>query len=62
MARKQKETAITAASGKLDRWNTTDDIPDTEQDAFHRQQDKILLGDLNGTGGAIEEDDQYGEI
>lgn len=54
----QKSRAKT--NGSLERWNTYDDIPDDEQDAFHHQQDKIALGDMNGNTAA-EDDDGYGE-
>jgi hypothetical protein len=60
MARKQAKGAkATKANGTLNRWNTYDDIPDDNQEAFHHQQDKIALGDLNDK--AVEEDDEYGE-
>lgn len=60
MARKQARGAkATQTNGSLDRWNTYDDIPDDDQDAFHHQQDRIALGNLNDK--AVEENDEYGE-
>lgn len=61
MARKQagQHKSKSKTDGSLERWNTYDDIPDDEQDAFHHQQDKIALGDLNGK--AAVDDDEYGE-
>ena len=31
--------------GKVQRWETEDDIPEDEEDTFHRQRDAILLDD-----------------
>lgn len=59
MARKQARGGKAKSNGSLDRWNTYDDIPDNAQDAFHRQQDRIALGDMDDK--AVEDDDEYGE-
>ncbi|KDN51325.1 hypothetical protein K437DRAFT_290192 [Tilletiaria anomala UBC 951] len=37
--------------GKVARWNTKDDIPEDNEDAFHRQRDQILLQGGVGIGG-----------
>ena len=61
MARNQGRLRKSKPSGSsLERWNTHDDIPDNEQDAFHRQQDMISLADADAGNGGGEED-EYGE-
>lgn len=63
MARKQARGAAARAKSdsSLDRWNTYDDIPDNHQDAFHRQQDRIALGDMDEQ--AVDDDeDEYGAL
>lgn len=59
MSRKQAGGPRVTSNGSLKRWNTRDDIPDDEQDAFHRQQDKVIFGDDQAE--MDDEDDEYGE-
>jgi len=61
MARKQARGVGTKgkSDSSIDRWNTYNDIPDNNQDAFHRLQDRIALGDMDEQ--AMEDDDEYGK-
>jgi U3 small nucleolar RNA-associated protein 3 len=60
MPRKEAGKSKSKSSGKLQRWNTYDDIPDDEQDAFHRQQDKVVFEDTHNN--EQDEEDEYGEL
>jgi hypothetical protein len=60
MARKGARRPEAKSNGSLPRWNNHDDIPDDEQDAFHRQQDKVVFGD-GEVGNVDDDDEEYGE-
>jgi hypothetical protein len=49
---------IDARAGKVARWDAEDDIPEDEEDAFHRQRDVVLLNGGRGVGGGrVDEED-----
>lgn len=47
---------VDASTASLARWENEDDIPDDDEDAFHRQRDKLVFGD-DDEGG---DEDQFG--
>ncbi|UZJ51239.1 hypothetical protein CBS101457_000559 [Exobasidium rhododendri] len=60
MPRKGAEKTASKSSGSLKRWNTYDEIPENEQDTFHRQQDKIVFGDSQVETN--EDEEEYGAL
>ncbi len=49
---KVSKQKLDARNARVDRWEGEDDVPEDEEDAFHRQRDAILLSDGRGVGRA----------
>lgn len=56
MAKGGRSRASDASSASVARWETNDDIPMDDEETFHHNRDKILLGGNDG-----DSDDEQGE-
>lgn len=54
----KKPRSVKRSESKINKWNTTDDIPLDEEDQFHASRNKILLdgGDTGGYDGSDDDE------